>query len=135
MGVASRVFHTGFQLFDAYLGDALYAVLFYLLLSLFWDKGVPLAKASSIMVLMILIESFQLTLIPLNFRLSSNIFLRLLSIVLGTKFAWLDLVSYAVGILAIFLLEHLSDRWLRPQAQRPDVVQGPGNLLKDGSSG
>ena len=124
MGILSRVVHTGSQLIDAYLGDALYAVLFYLLLSVFWRKGTPLVKASFTMVLMVLIESFQLTLIPLKFRLSSNIFLKLLSIVLGTKFAWLDLVSYAVGILAIFLLDYVYVRQSLMRAQQNEVVIG-----------
>jgi hypothetical protein len=105
VGISSRVFHTGFPIFDEYLGDALYAVLFYLLLSLIWEKGIPLAKASLIVVLMIAIETFQLTLIPLRFRLSTNIFLKVISIVLGTRFAWLDIVSYIVGILGIYLFD------------------------------
>ena len=105
MGIASRVFHTGFALCDKYLGDALYAVLAYLLFSLFWRKGTPRAKASLTLLLMLAIETFQLTLIPLRFRLSSSLFLELLSIVLGTKFAWLDILAYVVGILIFFLLE------------------------------
>ena len=105
VGISSSVFHTGFPIFDEYLGDALYAVLFYLLLSLIWEKGTPLAKASLIVVLMIAIETFQLTLIPLRFRLSTNIFLKVISIVLGTRFAWLDIVSYIVGILGIYLFD------------------------------
>ncbi len=124
MGVASRVFHTGLPIFDAHLGDTLYAVLFYLLLSLFWEKGTPFAKASLTMVLMVLIESFQLTLIPLKFRLSSSMFLKLLSIALGTKFAWVDLVSYAVGILAIFLFEYFYIRQSLMRSQKNEVVMG-----------
>jgi hypothetical protein len=105
-GIASRVFHTGFSLLDKYLGDALYAILFYLLLSLLWKKGTPFAKASLTMLAMLAIESFQLTHIPLSFHLSSNIFLQLLAIILGTTFSWLDILAYLVGILMFALLEY-----------------------------
>ena len=104
-GIGSRVFHTGIPLFDKYLGDALYAILFYLLLCLFWEKGTPLVKASLTMLLMLAIESFQLTHIPLRFHLSSNIGLQFLAVVLGTTFSWQDILAYIVGILIFALLE------------------------------
>lgn len=104
-GISSRVLHTGFLLVDKYLGDALYAVLFYLLLSFCWKKGTPLIKALLICGLMAAIETFQLTLIPLKLRFSPNVFLKAVSIVLGTTFAWMDMVFYIVGILGIYVLD------------------------------
>ena len=35
-GILSRVVHTGFAVFDKYLGDALYAAMVYAILRLFW---------------------------------------------------------------------------------------------------
>ncbi len=104
-GIISRVFHTGFLVFDKYLGDVLYAVLFYLLLSLLWQRGTPVVKALLTCGSMIAIETFQLTGIPLKFRLSQNVFLKGVSIVLGTSFAWLDIVAYVAGIMGVYILD------------------------------
>ncbi len=104
-GIISRVFHTGFPVFDKYLGDALYAVLFYLLLSLFWKQGTPFVKTLLSCGAMIVIETFQLTGIPLKLSLSQNVFPKVVSIVLGTTFGWLDIVAYFAGILGVFLLD------------------------------
>jgi hypothetical protein len=38
VGVVSRMLHTGLVLIDKYLGDALYAVMIYVLLSLAWTS-------------------------------------------------------------------------------------------------
>ena len=105
IGIGSRIVHTGFPVWDKYLGDALYAVLLYLLLSLFWGQGRPLKKAAICSILMLLIETFQLSHIPLQFWYSANPGLRALSVVLGTHFSWLDIVAYFVGILGIYLVD------------------------------
>ncbi len=107
VGAGSRIFHSGFWIIDKYLGDALYAVLFYLLLSLFWKQGKPLAKAGIITIFVLAVETFQLTGIPLQLWLSGNITLKLLSIVLGTHFSWWDVVAYLVGIAGVYLLDSL----------------------------
>lgn len=108
VGILSRTIHTGWLIFDKYLGDALYAILAYILLSLVWPAGRPSRKAWLTVFLMVAIETFQLTHIPLNFRLSDNLILNLISILLGTKFAWLDLFAYGVGIGAVYGLDHFS---------------------------
>jgi hypothetical protein len=46
----------------------------------------------------LVVEVFQLTLIPRRFSQSNSFFLRFASILLGTQFAWLDIVAYLVGI-------------------------------------
>ena len=38
-GILSRVIHTGWIVFDKYLGDALYAAMVYLLISLVWHRN------------------------------------------------------------------------------------------------
>jgi hypothetical protein len=108
IGIGSRVFHSGSPFLDKYLGDALYAVLFYLVLSLFWPGGKPLYKAGTVMALMTALEVFQLTQIP--FRLSQNpqIGLRILAILLGTEFHWGDLLAYLFGITAILLVDQFT---------------------------
>jgi hypothetical protein len=105
VGGASRLYQTGSILLDKYLGDGLYAVLFYLLLSLFWERGSPTQKAGVTSIAMVAIETFQLTGFPLQLRLSGNFILKAISIILGTSFSWLDLVAYAVGIAGIWAVE------------------------------
>ena len=61
MGILSRVVHTGSVIFDKYLGDALYAAMVYAVLRLLWR---PAAVAVSTIVVMTVIELFQLTMIP-----------------------------------------------------------------------
>jgi hypothetical protein len=105
VGGASRLYQTGSILLDKYLGDGLYAVLFYLLLSLFWERGSPTQKAGVTSIAMVAIETFQLTGFPLQLRLSGNFILKAISIIFGTSFSWLDLVAYAVGIAGIWAVE------------------------------
>jgi len=95
LGIGSRLFTTGFILFDKYLGDALYAILVYLLLSLWRSLG---RKAFVALLIMVAIESFQLTGIPYQLSQRAAWLPRLVAIVLGTHFAWGDLWAYLVGI-------------------------------------
>ena len=104
-GILSRIFHSGILVFDKYLGDSLYAVMFYLLLSIVWVRGNPLPKAFVTGGLMMAIELFQLTLIPLHFRLSDSSILKFVSIVLGTEFGWFDIIAYLSGILVIYIFD------------------------------
>lgn len=104
-GIGSRVFQTGFSFFDKYLGDALYAVMVYLILSLLWAGGSALYKAWIVLVAMSMIETFQLTHIPLLFSRSENMLLKLAAILLGTQFSWLDLLAYLIGIVIISSLD------------------------------
>jgi Protein of unknown function (DUF2809) len=100
-GVVSRVTRVGNPIWDKYAGDALYAMLAYLVLSIFWRTGTPVFKAMMTMAIMMLIESFQLTGIPLELRRGSNTVLRAVAILLGTEFRWFDVVAYVVGIASV----------------------------------
>jgi uncharacterized protein DUF2809 len=104
-GILSRLFRSNVVLLDKYLGDALYAALLYLLLSLVWPSGSTIRKAVVALNLMICIETFQLTLIPLQLSQSQNTVLKILAVVLGTRFSWLDLLAYAIGIAGIYLID------------------------------
>jgi nicotinamide riboside transporter PnuC len=105
IGLASRVFHTGFSLVDKYLGDALYAAMFYLILSLLWPRSSTLYRACAAMAVMTVIETFQLTQIPLQLSKSTNIVLHILAVLLGTEFRWMDMLAYLIGITAMALID------------------------------
>ena len=97
LGILSRLVTTGVVLWDKYLGDALYAILVYLLLSLGRWRS-PGRKALVALLIMVAIESFQLTGIPYQLSQRAAWLPRLVAIVLGTHFAWGDLWAYLVGI-------------------------------------
>ncbi len=105
IGIFSRVFQTQNIFFDKYLGDMLYAVLVYLLISLVWAGAAPLTKLLFAMLIMILIEAFQLTGIPLSFRRSESLALQILAIALGTGFSFWDIIAYLAGIVLVYLVD------------------------------
>ena len=99
IGIVSRVVQTEILIFDKYLGDALYAVLIYLIFRITFPRHPILNHAIIAIVLAIAIELFQITGVPTSMRASDNPALKLASVVLGTKFAILDIVAYAIGVL------------------------------------
>ena len=117
-GVASRVLRSGAPLLDKYLGDGLYAALIYLLLSLAWPSADPARKGLLAYALVAAIEVFQLTQIPADMARSGNLLLRLGAVVLGTRFSWLDLLAYAVGIACIFLADRIVIK--KPRSDRQE---------------
>lgn len=119
LGIASRVFVTGNILFDKYLGDALYAILLYLILRLWNPKKSVGFHAIVAMVWVFVIECFQLTGIPASMRQRDSLPLRMLSIALGTQFSWYDVLAYAFGILAAYGFEVR-----RSYTQRKSKVSG-----------
>ncbi len=112
LGIASRVFYAGNLLWDKYLGDVIYAVFFYLALGIVWPRMAPGRKAVLTLLFVLAVELFQLTGIPLQFRLSDSPLFRFLSILLGTQFAWWDIVAYLVGIGGVYLVDRFYVRKL-----------------------
>ena len=112
LGIASRLIHTGWLVFDKYAGDALYAAMAYVILGLVKRRPVK-TKAITSMIGMTALECFQLTEIPTQLYLSGNVLLKGIAILLGLQFAWSDLMAYGVGIICIaatdVLLEHKQD--------------------------
>jgi hypothetical protein len=106
-GILSRIFHTGFLIFDKYLGDALYAAMVYGIVRLFLRRSRATAVA---VVLMVLIELFQLTMIPAGMLASEHWWTRIFARVLGTQFSFLDLLAYGVGICGIQLADRVQTR-------------------------
>jgi hypothetical protein len=102
MGILSRVVHTGFVVFDKYLGDALYATMVYAVLRLLSS---PAASAVCAMLVMTGIELFQLTLIPAHMLASEHLMTRICARLMGVEFSFLDLLAYGVGIGCIYLLD------------------------------
>ena len=103
-GILSRVIHTGLVVFDKYLGDALYAAMVYVILYLIW-KAPRLLIAISTMIVMTAIEFFQLTMIPAHMLTSGHAIVRICARLIGTEFSFLDLLTYAVGIGCIYLVD------------------------------
>lgn len=106
IGVVSRLIQIENPILEDYLGDALYAVMFYLILSFFFRNASPTIIGFTTFVIMIGFELFQLTNIPLNFVESGNIVLKLTGILLGTTFSWIDILSYIVGIIGIMIADY-----------------------------
>jgi hypothetical protein len=126
IGIVSRVFHTGFLLMDKYLGDVVYAVVFYLFLGVVWERAAPHTKAALTLIFVLAVELFQLTLIPLRLSLSDSFLPRLASILLGTQFAWWDIAAYLVGIGGVFLVDRfyvggLGKSWREGDDDRRDL--------------
>ena len=110
LGIASRKFPLGFELWDKYLGDALYAILLYLCITFLVPKKSILWRGVVSMIAVATIETFQLTGIPSQLYQSGNAILRFLAIALGTHFSWLDMIAYAIGIAAIMAIESRARR-------------------------
>jgi hypothetical protein len=101
-GILSRLLHTGWIIFDKYLGDALYAAMVYAILRLFSPNR---AVALWAMLVMTAIELFQLTMIPAHMLSSENPVVRIVARLMGTQFSFLDLLAYAAGIACIWLAD------------------------------
>ena len=102
VGIISRLLQTGFVLFDKYLGDALYAMMMYAFLRL---RTGPRSAALGSSLLMTALECFQLTGIPAQLLSSGQLSIRLCARLLGTHFAWPDLIAYAIGIGGIYYVD------------------------------
>lgn len=102
LGILSRVVHTGFVIFDKYLGDALYATMVYGFLRLLSGAA---ASAVCAMVVMTAIELFQLTMIPARLLASEHLLTRICARLMGVQFSFLDLLAYGVGIGCIYLVD------------------------------
>jgi hypothetical protein len=115
-GLLSRVLHTGFRLFDKYLGDALYAAMVYVLFRL---TGRIARVAVWAAVAMSAIEFFQLTRIPAGMLGSGYPAVRACARLLGTEFSVLDLMAYAVGIGCLAALDRAESTLDGRAVQRP----------------
>ena len=74
----------------------------YAMLRLVWRTA---ALALPAMAVMTVIELFQLTMIPARMLASEHWMVRICARLMGTEFSFLDLLTYAVGIAAIYLAD------------------------------
>ena len=110
LGLASRKLGpTGFDLWDKSFGDADYAAMFGFLLLAVRPTFSPRAIALCAFGICFALELFQLTGIPRRTP-------QPLRFLLGTSFAWHDVVCYAIGAAAVGALVHLRSR--RTSARR-----------------
>ncbi len=108
VGVVSRGLPLGFSLWDKYLGDVLYASLFYFAFSLLWSRNSIAFKATLTCVYVAAIEFFQLTGIPAQLNQSDNLLVKLFAyFVLGSGFSGWDLLAYGIGILLAVLVDRV----------------------------
>ena len=107
VGIGSRAFTTGLPVLDKYLGDGLYAAMFFFLGTIAL-KGREALSALLAGLIVGSLEVFQLSGIPLELSASDHAIVRLLAKLIGTKFGYLDILAYAIGIL----LGYLIDRYL-----------------------
>jgi len=106
IGITSRVVWVGSLIWDKYVGDVVYAAVFYLVLSLIWAKGTTTVKIILTAAYVVAIEVFQLTQIPVRLNQSENLVIRVFAyVVLGSTFSWWDLLAYSIGIAGILLLD------------------------------
>jgi hypothetical protein len=111
LGIVSRLFPIGLILWDKYLGDVLYAAVFYLGLSLVWSQGTIAAKTIVSGVYVLAIETFQLTSIPTQLNRSHNLALWLFAYaVLGSRFSGWDLLAYGIGLAGVAAADRLYGR-------------------------
>jgi len=115
-GLLSRVAHTGFRLFDKYLGDALYAAMVYVIFRL---TGRIARVALWSAVAMTAIEFFQLTRVPAGMLRSGYPVVRACARLLGTEFSVFDLLAYAVGIGCIAIADRAQSPIAGRAVQRP----------------
>jgi len=103
VGLASRLVHTGWIVFDKYLGDALYAAMVYVLAGMVVaGRRTALGWAAGIMLGL---ELFQWTGLPAALYANGNRVERAAARLLGTQFGFGDLAAYAVGLITVHLFE------------------------------
>ena len=102
VGVLSRIARTGFVLVDKYLGDMLYAAMVYAIVRL-WRT--PRTAAAWSVAAMIVIESFQLTLIAAHMLNSDQLAVRITARLMGTHFSLLDLLAYFIAIGGLYIFD------------------------------
>lgn len=84
-----------------FFGDVLAVILLYFLVRTFFDAR-PVKIAIAVYLFAVLLEFLQYVDILEIFSLSDN---RVLSIILGSTFDWLDIIAYTVGAYIALLID------------------------------
>ena len=85
-----------------YLGDFLVVILIYCFLKSFW-KETPLKVALFVLIFSFVVEFLQYFNIVEALGLQEN---KLASIIIGTSFAYEDLLAYFLGIVTVLIIEY-----------------------------
>ena len=93
LGLASRLYPTGWFLWDRVLGEVLYAVAAYIVWAMFLSRKPPLVIAVVAFSSCLAVELFKLTDIP-----AENQHVFLVRWFLGMTFAWVNLGYYLIGV-------------------------------------
>ena len=102
-GLASRRFRRALPAFlDEFAGDTLWALMLFLLVSTVLARRPILVRAAISLALAFLVEISQLYHAPWIDGIRNT---TLGGLVLGFGFLWTDLICYAVGIIAVALME------------------------------
>src|SRR5262249_16549554 len=96
LGLASRLYPTGWFLYDRVLAEVLYAVAAYLVLAMLLARRPPWLIASVAFGSCVAVELFKLTGIP-----AANQGVFLVRWFLGMTFAWVNLGYYLLGVVLI----------------------------------
>jgi len=107
LGIFTRKLHLGVMLWDKSAGDALYAVAVYFSIALVLPRASRSTIALLAMIACFCIESFQLTGIPL--ALSRQQYWHWVHWMLGSTFAWHDVLCYAVGVPLAALVHRFTE--------------------------
>jgi hypothetical protein len=104
LGILSRAFTTGLPILDNYLGDGLYAAMFFILGTIALKGRERLAAVLAGLIVGSM-EVFQISNIPLELSTSANPLVRLVARLIGTTFGYLDILAYLIGILLCYLID------------------------------
>jgi hypothetical protein len=94
LGLASRLYPTGWFLWDRVLGEVLYAVAAYIVWAMLLGRKPPIVIAVIAFASCLAVELFKLTGIP-----AENQHVFLVRWFLGMTFAWVNLCYYLIGMV------------------------------------
>ena len=99
-----------------YLGDVLVVILIYCTLKSFIDSPV-LSTALAVLAFSFVIEGLQYLNIVQRLGLQDS---QIATTIIGTSFAWIDIVAYTIGIFIVLVCEKI----IHIKFKRPNTVTG-----------
>ncbi len=106
LGIFSRAIQLNNVFWDKYAGDMLYAIMIYILLNIIFNKIRKINIGIIAFFLLCFLEIFQITNIPLKLIHSPQLLFKILGILLGSTFSFIDIFFYLLGIVSILLMDH-----------------------------
>lgn len=103
VGLLSRIVQLNNIIWDKYLGDMLYAVMFYYIFKLFIENHRK--RLFVTFLLMVVFELIQLTGLPTYLSHTENFVFHILGFLIGSEFSFIDICVYIVGLSLLHLLK------------------------------